>query len=58
MGAEPTNRKGAGQLHSKGCAKDNGETSAERVGGEMVLPLPGGGHEGVGVHDYKEVNHK
>ena len=40
VGADPTNRKGAGQLHARGRAKDNGETTADRVGGEMVLPLP------------------
>ena len=56
VGADPTNRNGAGRLHARGRVKDNGETIAERLGGEMVLTLPGGGHEGGRVHDYQEVN--
>ena len=45
VGAEPTDREGAGELHAWGRAQDHRETSAERVGWEMVLPLSGGGHE-------------
>ena len=33
-------------INLSGRKTDHGETAAERVGREMVLPLPGGGHEG------------
>ena len=50
MGADPTNIEGAGQLHAQGRAQYHGETAAERVGWEMVLPLSGGSHEVGGVY--------
>ena len=43
MGADPTDREGAVELHARGRAKDHGETAAERVGWEMVLSLSCGG---------------
>ena len=58
VGADPTNREGAGQLHARGRAQDHGETAAERVGWEMVLPLSGGGHKGGRVYGDQEINHK
>ena len=58
VGVDPTNIEGVGQLHAWGRAKDHGETAAERVGWEMLLPLSGGGHEGGGVYGNQEVNHK
>ena len=48
--ADPTDRKGAGELHAWGRTQDRGETDAERVGWEMVLTLSIGGHEGGGVY--------
>ena len=38
-----------------GSARRVTVTAAERVGREMVLPLPGGGHEGSRVHRRKDV---
>ena len=32
VGADPTNRESAGQLHARGRAQDHRETTAERVG--------------------------
>ena len=58
VGADTTKREGAGQVHAWGRAKDHGETAAERVGWEMVLPLSGGVHEGGGVYGDQEVNHE
>ena len=46
MGGDAKNGAGAELLHAWGRETDHGETAAERVGREMVLPLPGGGHEG------------
>ena len=50
VGADPTEREGAGKLHAWGRVQDHGETAAEKVGWEMVLPLSGGGHEGGRVY--------
>ena len=58
VGDDPMNREGAGQLHTWGRAKDNGETAVERVGLEMIIPLSGGGHEGGVVYGDQEVHHK
>ena len=55
MGGDDTNGAGAGLLHSWGSETDHRETAAERVGQEMVLPLPGGGHEGSRFHRRKDV---
>ena len=49
VGVESKNREGVGLIHAWGRTTDHGETAAERVGREMKLPLPGGGHEGSGV---------
>ena len=49
VGVDAKNREGVGLVHAWGRKKDHGETVAERVGREMVLPLPGGGHEGSGI---------
>ena len=46
MGGDAKNEAGVELFHSWGCDTDHGETDVERVGQEMVLPLPGGGHEG------------
>ena len=40
------NRAGVELIHAWGRETDHGETSAERVGWGMGLPLLGGGHEG------------
>ena len=58
MGADTTDREGAGDLHARGRAQDHGETATERVGWEMVLPLYCGVHERGGVCRDPEVNHK
>ena len=42
VGADPTDREGTGQLYALGRGQDHGETAAERVGQEVVLPLSGG----------------
>ena len=49
MGVDAKNREGVEIVHAWGRETDYGETAAERVGWEMVLPLPGGGHEGSGI---------
>ena len=46
MGVDTKNGAGVELFHAWGRKTDHGETDAERVGREMVLPLPGGGHEG------------
>ena len=55
MGGVAKNRSGAELLHSWGSETDHREAAAERVGREMVLHLPGGGHEGSRVHRRKDV---
>ena len=50
VGADPTDREGAADLHAWGRAQDHREKFAERMGWEMVLPLSGRGHEGGGVY--------
>ena len=46
MDVDVKNIEGVGIIHAWGRETDHGETAAERVGREMVLSLPGGGHEG------------
>ena len=46
MGGDANNGAVAELLHAWGRETDHEETAVERVGREMVLPLPGGGHEG------------
>ena len=58
VGADPTDREGAGNLYAWGRKKDHGETAAERVGREVVLPLSDGGHEGGGVYGDQEVHNE
>ena len=53
VGADPTDRAGAGELHARGRAQDHRETAAERVGWEVVLSLSCGGHERGGVCRYQ-----
>ena len=45
VGVDTKNREGVELIYAWGRETDHGETAAERVGREMVLPLPGGGHE-------------
>ena len=49
VGVDAKNREGVRLIRAWGRKTDHGETAAERVGREMVLPLPGGGHEGSGI---------
>ena len=49
VGVESKNREGIGIVHAWDRATDHGDTAAERVGWEMVLPLPVGGHEGSSI---------
>ena len=49
VGVDTHNRKGVGLVHAWGGETDHGETDAERVVREMVLPLPVGVHEGSGI---------
>ena len=58
MGADPTDRAGAGEFHAQGRAQDHGETSAERVGWEMVLSLSAGGHARGRVYIDPGIHHK
>ena len=58
MGADTTDREGAGDLHARGRAQDHGETAAERVGWEMVPYLSEGGHARGGVCGDPEIHHK
>ena len=46
VGGNAKNGAGIKLIHAWVCNTDHGEIAAERVGLEMVLPLPGGGHEG------------
>ena len=46
VGVDAKNGAGAELRHAWGRETDHRETSTERVGREMVLPLPGGGCEG------------
>ena len=46
VGVDAKNREGVVLIHLWGRETDHREIDAERVGREMVLPLPGGDHEG------------
>ena len=46
MGGDAKNGAGVELIHAWGRNTDHGETAAERMGREMVLTLPGEGHEG------------
>ena len=46
VGGDAKNRAGVELINAWSSKTDNIETAAERVGREMVLSLPGGGHEG------------
>ena len=48
MGGDAKNGVGVVIFHVWGREAYHRETSVERVGQEMVLPLPGGGHGGSG----------
>ena len=56
MGGDAKNIAGVKRIHAWGRKTDHGETAAERVGQEMVLPLPGGGHEGSRISRHKDVD--
>ena len=58
MGADPTDRAGAGEFHAQRRAQDHGDTAAERVVWEMVLYLSEGGHARGGVCRDPEIHHK
>ena len=57
MSVDSKNREGVGLVSAWGRDTDHGETAAERVGREMVLPFPGGGHEGSGIYGNQDVDH-
>ena len=46
VGGDAKNGAGVELIHAWVRKTDHEATAAERVGQEMVLPLPGGGHEG------------
>ena len=46
MGGDAKNGAVVELFHAWGRETDHRETAAKTVGWEMVLPLPGGGHEG------------
>ena len=46
MGGDAKNGAVVELIHAWLRKTDHGETAAERVGREIVLPLPRGGHEG------------
>ena len=56
MGGDAKNGAGVDLINTWGRKIDNRKTATEREGWEMVLPLPGGGHEGSGVSINKDVN--
>ena len=58
MGADPTDKVGAGDFHAQGRAQDHGETAAKRVGWEMVLSLYEGGHARGRVCGDPEIHNK
>ena len=57
MGVDSKNIEGVGLVHVWGCEMNHGETAAEKVGWEMVLPLPGEGHEGSRIYGNQDVDH-
>ena len=56
VGVDAKNIEGVGLVHAWGRETDHGETAADRVGWEMVLPFPGGGHEGSGTKVNQDVD--
>ena len=54
MGGDLTDREGAGELHTRGCTKDHGETAVERVGWEMVLSLACGSMKEAGFAEIRK----
>ena len=56
VGGDAKNGAGAELIHAWGRKMDHGATTAERVGREMVLSLPGGVHEGSRIYIHKDVN--
>ena len=56
MGGDAKNRVGVELIHAWGRESNHGETAADRVGREMILPLPGGGHEGSRIPRHKDVD--
>ena len=50
MGGVPKNGAGTERVHPWGGETENGKTTAEREGWEVVLPLTVGGLEGSGAH--------
>ena len=56
MGGDAKNGAGVELFHAWGRETDHGETAAERVGREMVLPLPGGSHEGSRIQIHTDVD--
>ena len=46
MGGDAKNGAVVDLIHAWGRETDHVAIATERVGREMVLPLPGGGHEG------------
>ena len=56
VGGVAENGAGAELLNPWGSATDYREAAAERVRWEMALSLPGGSHEGSGVHRCQDVH--
>ena len=56
MGGVPENGTGTERVHPWGGETDNRKTTVEREGWEVVLPLTGGGHEGIGARQSSNVN--
>ena len=56
MGGDAKNGAGIELIHAWVRKTDHGETYEKRVGREMVLSLPGGGHEGSSILRHKDVN--
>ena len=56
VGGVPENGAGTERVHPWGDETDNRNTTMEREGWEVVLPLTGGGHEVSRAHRRKNVN--
>ena len=56
MGVVSDNGAGVERVHTWGGETTNSQTTAEREGWEVVLPLTVGGHEGDGAHRRQKIH--
>ena len=56
MGGVPDDGAGSERIYTWGGETANWQTTAEREGWEVVLPLTGGGNEGGGSHQRSHIH--